>query len=220
MQKIVLPLLVIMAYFSVRFGNNSIYWPIGVVFSFFLAINYLASSPKLFLVLGTLGIIIEIFALKTGFPYTYFSYSDLLGPKLFFLVPVTTFLSWPIIVLGAFQTSQHKPLLAIFLIVLADIVIDPAATRQGYWSWFSTTNLWYGVPIQNFFGWVLSGAIGTIVVTTSKPKMTTPSSFLFLLFYWTWVNVFLSHLTPSLVGILLCSLLYLTTKAKNNATNS
>ncbi|NVO67151.1 carotenoid biosynthesis protein [Methanofollis tationis] len=123
------------------------------------------------LVLSVLPLLVEALAVLTGVPYGGFSYSEALGPKALGLVPWTVALAYPPVFLGCaaaasalFGTSAGRFILATSLCaVLADLVLDPAAVRAGFWIWDSS-GVYYGIPAVNFAGWALTGLVYAAVL--------------------------------------------------------
>jgi putative membrane protein len=71
--------------------------------------------------------------------------------------------SWPGR-LGRVGTERFRRLLAALAVVLVvDLVLDPAAVALGFWA-YDGGGIYYGVPLSNFAGWLLSGAIAVSLV--------------------------------------------------------
>ncbi len=118
---------------------------------------------------GTMAFVALVFAIPygseflgvlTGVPYGTYVYSDLVGPRLFGLVPIFIFIAWIHIGYLAIATTTLAVGRSRFwlapldgLIAAAwDLMVDPLAVRAGYWSWQAVGGL-YGVPWTNFLGW-------------------------------------------------------------------
>lgn len=128
-------------------------------------------------VLGSLAIAFEYVSIMFGFPYGFFTYSEALGQKVFGLVPWTVFFGWTPLVIGsvaiadrAVHGRMRQLLLASVLLVLFDLVFDPIAVALGFWAW-DTPGPYYGVPYVNFVGWLLTGYIGSFILTRIVPGM-------------------------------------------------
>jgi uncharacterized membrane protein len=113
----------------------------------------------------------ENLSILTGFPFGWYHYSDIMGPRLF-LVPLEIgpayfglgYLSWTLAraVLGdisgrlAGRLVFATPILATFIMVSWDLTIDPMmSTITGNWIWRDGGS-YFGVPLQNFMGWYLT----------------------------------------------------------------
>src|SRR5829696_5198975 len=112
---------------------------------------------------------VESFGVATGFPYGNFYYGVALGARLAGLVPFLLPLSYTPLVIGAVAAAwggRQRVLditLATLLLVWMDAVIDPGAASLGFWVW-PEGGLYYGVPLSNYAGWVLSGAAATALL--------------------------------------------------------
>ncbi|ELZ13695.1 carotene biosynthesis associated membrane protein [Halovivax asiaticus JCM 14624] len=116
---------------------------------------------------------IEYVGLTTGWPYGEFQYTVALGPMLggvplalpLFFLPLVlnaTLLStlltdsettnWPVRVVGA-----------VLAVITIDLVLDPAAVSIGFWA-YDGAGPYYGVPLSNYLGWLLSGTIAVVAL--------------------------------------------------------
>jgi putative membrane protein len=116
---------------------------------------------------------IEYVGATTGWPYGEFTYDVPLGPMLFDTIPVglpVFFLPLVLnsyllclLLLGDRARSALVRVPAVIAAVLAvDLVLDPAAVALGFWSY--TGGIYYGVPLSNYAGWVLSATVATALV--------------------------------------------------------
>jgi putative membrane protein len=111
---------------------------------------------------------IEIVGVTTGWPYGAFEYGVALGPMaggvplalpLFYLPLVANAVLLVLLVLGPAADRRAVRLPATLLVVLAvDLVLDPAAVALGFWA-YDSGGAFYGVPVSNYAGWLLSGAV-------------------------------------------------------------
>ncbi len=118
--------------------------------------------------------VIEGVGVETGVPYGRFSYALGLEPLLFGRVPLPLPLFWVPMVLNAslLALASARPdvsritiwLRAVLALVLLDGVLDPGAVGLGFWGW-DEPGRYYGVPLQNFVGWMLSGGIAMAVMS-------------------------------------------------------
>ena len=117
------------------------------------------------------GTLFESVSLRTGFPFGYYRFTDLMGPKVFDLPVLLAlayvgmgYLSWilGLVILG-YQNERLSgkkivllPLAASFVMTTWDLSMDPVwADIDHGWVWRDGGS-YYGVPISNFFGWFLT----------------------------------------------------------------
>ncbi len=114
---------------------------------------------------------IEIIGIRTGWPYGFFEYTIELGPMvegvplglpLFFLPLVLNAYLLAVLLLGSLAARRAVRLPATLATVLAiDLVLDPGAVAIGFWAYLDG-GIYYGVPVSNYAGWVLSGTVATV----------------------------------------------------------
>lgn len=167
----------------------------------------LKSALLILLFLSLFALFFESMAIKTSWPYGAFGYSDKIGPKVFDLVPITVAFSWPPLALAALQISQRFPKYALLAMPAAllvfDLILDPGATNLGFWTWEFKQGF-YGVPWQNFFGWIVSGFLAALALTTTvkaKLNQNILLSTIFILTFWTAVAISFKFVIPALLGI-------------------
>lgn len=157
--------------------------------------------------LGLYALILETVAVKTGLPYGRFSYGPKIGTLLFDAVPWTVPFSWTPLVLWARTLAGRRGILATTALLLAaDLTLDPGAVAQSFWR-YGAGGLYYGVPLTNFLGWILSGAIGAWLANKllgpAEPGLPTALSGLLSLTFWTCVCLWMGLWIPGAIGILL-----------------
>lgn len=112
---------------------------------------------------------VEWTGVATGVPYGRFVYGLDLGPMLFGTIPVALPIFFLPLVVNASLLALvllgdraawwgHRVALAVGLVLGIDVVLDPAAVSLGFWHYLDP-GAYYGVPLSNFAGWLLSGAI-------------------------------------------------------------
>ena len=160
---------------------------------------------------------IESFGVATGFPYGDFYYGDALGPRIASLVPFLLPLSYAPLVIGAVAAAwgSRQRILhiiqATLLLVWMDAVLDPGAASLGFWVW-PEGGLYYGVPLSNYAGWLLSGAAATaLLLATGRwsdpPRPALLDSAAISTSFWTGVAVFSGLAVPALLGAVLLAYL-------------
>jgi putative membrane protein len=169
------------------------------------------------LALSAFGYAIEGLGVVTGFPYGTFYYGDALGQKALGLVPYLLPVSYAPLVIGAVAASWNDSLglnsrfLVIFraavLLVLMDGVLDPGAALMGLWVW-PGGGVYYGVPLSNYAGWLLSGTLAAALLLTAGRWRMVPlsglvDSAILALAFWVGVTVFSGLIFPALLGMAL-----------------
>lgn len=139
--------------------------------------------PSVFLSLGS-----ELLGTSTGFPFGHYRYLSGLGYKIGGLVPFTIPLSWFYVGLVSYliacvglKTAQQKSwvrqvgaiALGALLLTSWDFTLDPAMsqTTVPFWVW-EQAGAFFGMPYQNFAGWMGTGALFMSVAAffwTKKP---------------------------------------------------
>lgn len=173
------------------------------------------TALKVLCALGLFAIGIETFAILTGWPYGEFSYGEKIGAKLG-VVPWTVPFAWTPLVLCAGALAPRLAPLKYFvpvvaaLLVVIDLVLDPGAVQQAFWR-YKYPGAYYGVPLSNYFGWLLSGAIGALILLglarekwgrELPPPGLMASGFLILAF-WTSVCTWSGLAAPATIGWIL-----------------
>jgi bisanhydrobacterioruberin hydratase len=167
--------------------------------------------------LSIFGYAIEAIGVATGFPYGTFYYGDALGARLAGIVPLLLPLSYAPLVVGAVSAAWGTRLrllhvlYATLLLIWMDAVLDPGAASLGFWVW-PGGGAYYGVPLTNYAGWLLSGAIATTLLLAAgrwseTPRPTLLDSATIATTFWTGVAVLSSMLAPALLGALLLAYL-------------
>ena len=116
---------------------------------------------------------VELVGVRTGFPYGEFRYGVDLGPTVagvplglpvFFLPLVMNAYLLCLLLLGRRAERRAVRLGSVVAAVLAmDVVLDPGAVALGFWI-YAGGGAFYGVPLSNFAGWVLSATVAVLVL--------------------------------------------------------
>ena len=175
-----------------------------------------------FAVLGVYSLGIEIFAIQTGWIYSDFEYGDIIGQTIA-EVPWTVAFSWlPLFtfalgVVMYIKRWQYRIFWGTVILVWCDIVLDPAATELGFWSW-EISEGFYNVPWHNFAGWIFSsaGAFGVWELLNPSWELSHNAGRKILMFsgllslsFWTIMNIWLGFWIPVLAGLLLMLMGYI-----------
>jgi uncharacterized membrane protein len=107
----------------------------------------------------------ELLGTGYGVPFGPYSYTSLLGPKWFNLVPLLIPLSWFTMSWAGWVIARRctsgvsAVLLGTSLLIAWDLLLDPAMSKvTSYWVW-GETGSYYGMPWSNLFGWGVTGLV-------------------------------------------------------------
>ncbi|WP_338729570.1 bisanhydrobacterioruberin hydratase [Haladaptatus sp. DJG-WS-42] len=124
--------------------------------------------------LATFTYAVELVGVRTGLPYGEFSYQLALGPMLFGEVPLALPIFYfplllnsyllGLLLLGPRATTRLRRILAgICIVLVMDLVLDPAAVDLGFWAYVGG-GAYYDVPLSNYLGWVFSATIAVSLI--------------------------------------------------------
>ncbi len=107
----------------------------------------------------------ELLGTSTGFPFSGYRYTDLLGYQVAGLVPLLIPVSWftmafPSYVVACGMATRRWARWGIgaLLLTIWDLTLDPAmSSLTRYWVW-ETPGPYYGMPLVNLAGWFGTGA--------------------------------------------------------------
>ena len=166
----------------------------------------------------------ELMGTGLGVPFGPYSYTSLLGPKWFELVPLLIPLSWFTMSWSCWTLArQHRSglmaiVIATVLLVSWDLLLDPAMSKvTSYWVW-GEAGSYYGMPWMNLFGWGVTGLVLFIILhqLAAQPRTTVsfamavyginfalPLGFCILNQYWVAVGAGVGGL---LLGLFACGI--------------
>ena len=161
---------------------------------------------------------IELFGVATGWPYGTFEYTVSLGPMIggvplalpvFFIPLVMNAYLLCLLLLGPRASNGWLRLLTVIPTVVArDVVLDPGAVALGFWDFGG--GAFYGVPLSNYAGWVLSATVA--VVTLDRAFETVEirdrlancefmlDDMVSFVILWGGINLWYGSLVPALVA--------------------
>lgn len=143
---------------------------------------------------------------------------------MFDTVPWAIAFAWVPLVMGSFLLSYQLlknrmflPLVLVsaIILVLCDFVLDPGAVTLNMWIWKSDPFL-YGIPLSNYFGWLVSGICGSIIFYLLNKKwlkeiFVNRSGFYLSLYiivgFWTYIVMYKSLWIAFFTGVLLLLIL-------------
>ena len=118
----------------------------------------------------------ELLGTTYGVPFGSYSYTTLLGPKWFDLVPLLIPLSWFTMSWAAWIIACRRRrgfqavLLGACLLVAWDLLLDPAMSRvTSYWIW-GEKGSYYGMPWTNLLGWAITGFVLLAMLRKLAPE--------------------------------------------------
>ncbi len=136
-----------------------------------------------FLAVYVVSLISELMGTGLGIPFGPYSYTNLLGPKWFTLVPLLIPLSWFTMCWACWVMARHRAagivaiLLGTSLLVAWDLLLDPAMSKvTSYWIW-GETGSYYGMPWSNLLGWGVTGLALFIILNKLAPEPRTSLRF-------------------------------------------
>jgi len=122
----------------------------------------------------------ELLGTGLGIPFGPYSYTGLLGPKWFDLVPLLIPLSWFTVSWACWVIARQRAssvaaiLLGTSLLVAWDLLLDPAMSKvTSYWVW-GEAGSYYGMPWSNLFGWGVTGLVLFVILNkvAQEPRST------------------------------------------------
>jgi bisanhydrobacterioruberin hydratase len=193
----------------------------GTLMGLWLSINFSRWGAVASVLILFLAWLVEYIGATTGFPFGFYTYTDVLQPKIWGVVPMAIPFAWLLIVGAAVGTSEHvlaradravlddvrvsvtKVLTAASLALLLDVTIEPFAVNiNHYWTWNdSGQSSYYGIPTTNFAAWWCTSVILVLVLLERRraatlARMRAPTRTVVPSF-WPWLplTLYLTNLT-------------------------
>ena len=191
--------------------------------SYYFLIRWIGFRWGLILIafFGIFPIIVEAIGITTGLPYGEFYYSDWMGAKIFGLVPWSVAFAFAPLIFGSLTISTKlvhdwklQIILSSIILVLVDMVLDPAAVVLSIWVWL-VPGPYYGIPVSNYTGWFLTAFIASLILYQTIQRIEgvqreipikVSSSLFISLAFWTGFSVWTGLLIPIGIGIILTML--------------
>lgn len=126
--------------------------------------------------------LLEVVGSNTGFPFGSYGYSKLLSPQLAG-VPVVVPFAWLAMAVPAREVARvlglrpmwQQVLMGSIALTAWDVFLDPQMVAEGYWRWAGDG--WYrGIPLTNYVGWLVGGAIVMSILEVVLPHRDGPLS--------------------------------------------
>jgi putative membrane protein len=156
----------------------------------------------------TISLASELLGTGTGYPFGPYEYSGILGYKVGGLVPFNIPTSWfymlycSLAICGRLlrarddaRTKLGWAVVAGLVLTAWDVSMDPAMVRTSHWMWrlapeaeqtalqrIFVSDVFYGMPLSNWLGWLLTGIVVSRVMLAIVPpsawaRLVAPSSF-------------------------------------------
>jgi uncharacterized membrane protein len=171
-------------------GGGAFYMIVGAIAVAIYGWKTLGAKRLLTFLIPSIGISLtsELLGTSTGFPFGKYGYLSGLGAKISDLVPFTIPLSWFYMGFVCFVIANvslrygnhwmHKlEAIALGALMLTswDFVLDPAMSqaRFPFWEW-GQYGAFFGMPLQNFAGWMGTGAVFMAVAAVLGGKDSQP----------------------------------------------
>lgn len=157
---------------------------LGALAGLWLTVNFGRWGARAALWVLFLSWLIEHVGATTGFPFGAYSYTDVLQPQIFGVVPLAIPFAWLLIVTAAMGTAElllerdgraanadlrvspGKVFTAAAFALLLDVTIEPFAVHvNNYWVWSDSAGAaYYGIPASNFVAWWVTSLLLSWVV--------------------------------------------------------
>jgi putative membrane protein len=156
-------------------------------------------STLTFLAASAVALGAETLGTTTGFPFGAYEYTTLLGYRIFGRVPYPIPISWyfmlyaSLAICGRLMVADDSnrgrwkwAAVAGVILTLWDVSMDPAMVVTAHWVWH-VPGFFYGMPLSNWLGWLLTGTIVArvmlaFVAPSEWQRLVSPSRFPLVLY--------------------------------------
>lgn len=156
-------------------------------------------SIPMFVVASGVALGSELLGTSTGLPFGDYQYTALLGTRILGLVPFPIPISWYYMIIGSLAitgrlmvarddnaTKWKWSLMGGLILTAWDVSMDPSMVKTLHWIWgdghaftqswlpapivaFFTRDVFYGMPLSNWFGWLATGILVSRLVLAFAP---------------------------------------------------
>ncbi|MFV9506729.1 MAG: carotenoid biosynthesis protein [Oscillochloridaceae bacterium umkhey_bin13] len=193
---------------------------LGSLMGLWLTVNFGRMGALASLWILFLSWLVEHVGATTGFPFGAYTYTEVLQPQIFGVVPLAIPFAWLLIVPAAVGVGElilarngdqglddrhvriSKVLMAASFALLLDVTIEPFAVNiNQYWVWNEAQEAgYYGIPFSNFVAWFFTSLLLSWVLLLYRARamrartVTEPP-------FWPWLPValYVSNLTMFVV---------------------
>lgn len=135
------------------------------------------------------GLVFESIGVATGWVYGPYHYTTQLGPLFLGLVPYLIPLAWTMMIYPSLviagrvipgQWSGTRRWIAVaalggIIMTAWDVAMDPMMVSGGNWVW-EVQGAYFGVPLQNFWGWWLTTLVALLIYQAAANSFTAQRS--------------------------------------------
>ncbi|MFN4233570.1 MAG: carotenoid biosynthesis protein [Bacteroidia bacterium] len=125
-----------------------------------------------FIITFIIGFGVEVAGVHTGVLFGSYQYGTALGLKLF-EVPLMIGVNWFLLAISSSGIAEKispnsyvRIVMASLLMVLLDVLIEPAAIQLDFWSWENGI-----IPLQNFAMWFITAVVIQLILSKLKPTL-------------------------------------------------
>lgn len=147
----------------------------GLVMLFWLTGRYGPRGLLASLFVVAIAFAVEYIGVLTGLPFGRYTYTDVLWPKLFGVVPLAICCAWLTVAPTSYEIARRLPpdnwfvrhplITTATLVLLLDLQIETFASYvNNYWVWIDS-GPYYGIPTINFVAWWLVGFVMAYVLS-------------------------------------------------------
>ncbi len=163
-------------------------------------------STLLLFIAFVVGWAMEAIGVRTGWPFGLYHYTSKLQPQLLG-VPIPVLIAWYMMAYTSLAmirtwsegmattgiTYAWEIATATLALTAWDVVMDPLMVAGGHWVW-EVKGPYFGIPVQNYLGWMLTGALMYTLYTLLEHMIPLPRPYAegkylpFLAYAITWVG--------------------------------
>jgi putative membrane protein len=193
----------------------------GSLMGLWLTINFGRWGATAAVLILFLSWAVEHLGATTGFPFGSYTYTEVLQPQIFGVVPLAIPFAWLLIVPAAVGASEliwsrdrsptrvsiTKVMMAASFALLLDVTIEPFAVNiNRYWVWGeASASSYYGIPMSNFVAWWVTSLLLSVVLLWQQSRAAQRVRYGTIsegrAWFWPWLplTLYLSNLTMFVV---------------------
>ncbi len=143
-------------------------------------------STLLLIIAFVVGWTMEAIGIRTGWPFGPYHYTSKLPPQILH-VPIPVLMAWymmaytSLAMIRAWSADLPSTRIAraweiaaaTFALTAWDVIMDPLMVAGGHWVW-EIKGAYFGIPVQNYLGWMLTGAVMYTLYTLLEQTLPAP----------------------------------------------